>query len=194
MATRTVRIHACSAPDALYTALGRAPAVVVQVRALALPTMFPDDLRTAIEALPYEVGAAVAAPETLRAFGVIGVRTGDALVFSGGRLVGRVEKSDDDALARVIGLLRASLSPWLGREGAVQWDEDDSDPFAVIGVPDSASFDEVHAAWRARLSEYHPDRFARAGSKIRHVAEVESQRINAAYRTIADRFGRGLRS
>lgn len=185
-----VRVQACSTAAALFSLLGRAPGVVVQVRALALPSMFSAEIGDALAALPYQVSAAVAPPETLREFGLTTAQPGDIVVFAGGRVVGRVSRTDSNADDRVVGLLRASLSPWLGRSGAAQWDDDESDPFAVIGVPTSASFDEVHAAWRTRLAEYHPDRFMRAGAKIREVAEAESQRINAAYRRIAERFGR----
>jgi hypothetical protein len=186
----TVRVHACTSASALYTVLGRGPGVVVQVRALALASMFSDAMRDALGELPYQVAAAVAAPEILREFGVNGVQHGDVVVFTNGRIVGRVPREEPEPETRVVALLRASLSPWLGRAGQAQWDDDESDPFVVIGVPPSASFDEVHAAWRARLAEYHPDRFMRAGSKIRQVAEAESQRINVAFRRIAERFGR----
>lgn len=184
------RVIACSNPAALYDLFGRGPAVVVQVRALALPSMFSDAMRDAIAALPYDVAAAVAAPETLHAFGVSAAQHGDVFVFAGGRVIGRVPRGDAEPQLRVVGLLRASLSPWLGRTGDAQWDDDESDPFDVIGVPASATFEEVHAAWRVRLAEYHPDRYMRAGTKIREVAEAESQRINAAFRRLAERFGR----
>jgi DnaJ-domain-containing protein 1 len=62
----------------------------------------------------------------------------------------------------------------------------------VIGVPATAAFDEVHAAWRQKLAEYHPDRFTRAGEKIRKLASSETQRLNAAYQAIAR--ARGSRS
>lgn len=185
-----VRVHACANASALYAVLGHGPAVVVQVRALALASMFPDAMREVLAELPYKVSGAVTAPETLREFGVNGVEHGDIVVFTNGRVVGRIPRHEPAPEARIVGLLRASLSPWLGRTGQAQWDDDESDPFDVIGVPSSASFEEVHAAWRARLAEYHPDRFMRAGSKIREVAQAESQRINAAYRRIAERFGR----
>jgi DnaJ-domain-containing protein 1 len=49
----------------------------------------------------------------------------------------------------------------------------------------------VRAAWRLRLAEYHPDRFAAAGEKIKRMAESESQKINAAFVDIKNRF-RGI--
>lgn len=194
---RAVDIEGCTSGGALSRVLGSAPAAVVHVRALAVATMFPNDLREALDGVPYEIAASVAPPEVLHAVGVKVVRLGDTLVFVGGRLVGRVTREDATPVGRVLGLLRASLSPWLGKKQAVGWDDDDAsdaDPFVVLGVPASASFEEVHAAWRAKLAEYHPDRFARAGEKIRQVALSESQRLNAAFRAIAERRGRKLLS
>lgn len=195
--TTSRNVEACGTAAGFARALGRAPAVVVHVRALAVPSMFPSDVRDAADGVPYDVLLAVAPPEVVHACGVTAAGLGDTLVFAGGRLVGHLDRSLPDVAKRVAGLLRASLSPWLGRTGAEQWDEDgpdDADPFAVLGLPRTASFEEVHAAWRARLGEYHPDRFERAGEKIRRVAAAETARLNAAFREIAERYGRYLPS
>lgn len=236
----------CDSGEDLRRLLAQAPATVVHVRALALSSMFPKTLRDALGVMPYEVAAAVAPPEVLKEVDIAVARLGETMVFAAGRFVGRIGKDDVDPAGRVLGFLRASLSPWVGRRSSPDfeaWDDvtpavpplwqtarraqelygqvaeateaepiaepvietageiprqwsprpaatsSESDPFAVIGVPETANFDEVHAAWRARLAEYHPDRFARAGEKIRQVALAESQRLNAAFRAIARRYG-----
>jgi curved DNA-binding protein CbpA len=50
----------------------------------------------------------------------------------------------------------------------------------VLGVREDARKDEIVAAYRRRIGEYHPDRVARMGEEIRAVAERKTQQINAA--------------
>ena len=51
----------------------------------------------------------------------------------------------------------------------------------ILGVTATASAEEIKRAYHKRMSEYHPDKVSTMGEKIIAVAEVESQRINAAY-------------
>lgn len=51
----------------------------------------------------------------------------------------------------------------------------------ILGVTATASADEIKRAYHKRMSEYHPDKVSTMGEKIIAVAEIESQRINAAY-------------
>ena len=163
----------------------RRAASIIHVRALAVPSMFPAALQREIEALPYSVACIVAPPEAVApAYGVAAM--GDTLVIVGGRKMGVVPHGATDLVSAAMGLLSASLGSALGG-GQAQWedDADNADPFEVLGVSPVASFEQVRAAWRARLAEYHPDKYAKAGAKIRTVAADESRRLNAAYARIA---------
>jgi DnaJ-domain-containing protein 1 len=51
----------------------------------------------------------------------------------------------------------------------------------VLGVSRNATHADVAAAYRARISEYHPDKVAKMGAEIRAVAERKSKQINIAY-------------
>lgn len=51
----------------------------------------------------------------------------------------------------------------------------------VLGLHDAATIFDVQKAYRAKMAEYHPDRVAHLGIKLREVAEAECKRINAAY-------------
>ena len=51
----------------------------------------------------------------------------------------------------------------------------------VLAVSPGASAAEIKAAYRERLKEYHPDRVAHLGEKLRAVATAEATAINAAY-------------
>lgn len=61
------------------------------------------------------------------------------------------------------------------------WDA--GDPYAVLGVAHDASDATVRAAWKAMLSEAHPDRARGRGlpSEFVEVAEAKAAAINAAY-------------
>ncbi len=60
------------------------------------------------------------------------------------------------------------------------------DPYAVLGVPHDASDADVRAAWKAELSEAHPDRARARGlpTEFIEVAEAKAAAINAAYDTV----------
>jgi DnaJ like chaperone protein len=57
----------------------------------------------------------------------------------------------------------------------------DSPWFVVLGVPENAPVDAIVAAYKRKISEYHPDKVARMGAEIRELAELRSKQINAAY-------------
>jgi hypothetical protein len=192
----------CARGDDLAALLASAPAAVVTVRALALPSMFPEDLRLAVARLPYDVTCAVAPPEAAAAVRVLGPRLGEVLIFARGELRGRLEDRDTLGAEKLLAVFKAGLSPAL--RGVTHWDEEESRPHprpvvslgladatpAPAPVPPQAAFDEVDAAWRRRLAEYHPDRFGRVLETARLVAERESQQLSAALHAIARLRGR----
>jgi DnaJ-domain-containing protein 1 len=51
----------------------------------------------------------------------------------------------------------------------------------VLGVSPDATHDQIVSAYRARMSEYHPDKVANLGPDIRALAEQKAKEINAAY-------------
>jgi DnaJ-class molecular chaperone len=53
--------------------------------------------------------------------------------------------------------------------------------YDVLGVAPDATHDQIVSAYRARMSEYHPDKVASLGSDIRALAEQKAKEINAAY-------------
>lgn len=155
--------------------------------------MFPAPLLQAMSALPFSVACVVAAPEAIPA-SAAAPDLGDTLVIVNGQVMGTIPSETADVVAAVFGVLRVSLSPWLGqaKQGDLNdWASQayDDDPFEVLGVSPADPFEKVRAAWRARLAEYHPDKYAQAGAKIRAVAADESQRLNAAFARIAAQRG-----
>ena len=65
-----------------------------------------------------------------------------------------------------------------------------SNPYGVLGVSESSSDDDVEAAYRRLMSEFHPDRVAAAGPEIRELAERRTREANAAYDQIKRQRGR----
>lgn len=57
------------------------------------------------------------------------------------------------------------------------------DPYAILGVPHDATDADVRTAWKAMLSEAHPDRARGRGlpAEFIEVAEAKAAAINAAY-------------
>lgn len=63
--------------------------------------------------------------------------------------------------------------------------------YVVLDVDRSASRAEITAAYRARISQYHPDKVTRMGPEIRALAEKKSAEINTAYATALKEAARG---
>ena len=51
----------------------------------------------------------------------------------------------------------------------------------VLGLRGRVTFADIKRHYRERMMEYHPDKVATLGPKIREVAEHETKKINAAY-------------
>ena len=51
----------------------------------------------------------------------------------------------------------------------------------VLGLRGRVTFTDIKRHYRERMLEYHPDKVAALGPKLRELAENESKKINAAY-------------
>ena len=62
-------------------------------------------------------------------------------------------------------------------------DLDSFDPHSILGLPSSASFDDVKAAWHRLSKTYHPDRYATAElpEEVADYLSSMARRVNAAY-------------
>lgn len=72
-----------------------------------------------------------------------------------------VSKARDDSAADE----RVTLSNW----------------FEILEVPEDSSREQINAAFKKKIAQYHPDKVAMMGPEIRAVAEAKSKQINAAY-------------
>jgi DnaJ-domain-containing protein 1 len=53
--------------------------------------------------------------------------------------------------------------------------------YEVLGVSPDATLDAIKSAYHHAIKQYHPDRVATLGDKLRKVAELETQRLKEAY-------------
>jgi len=53
--------------------------------------------------------------------------------------------------------------------------------YLILGVREAATREEITAAYKKLISQYHPDKVAQMGTEIRALAEAKSKQINAAY-------------
>ena len=59
------------------------------------------------------------------------------------------------------------------------------DAHRVLGVGTSASTDEIRAAYRARMQEYHPDKVAHLGEDLQRLAHEKAREIQRAYQELS---------
>ena len=64
-------------------------------------------------------------------------------------------------------------------------DPEEQDPYVILGVPRGASAEELKAAYRRRMAEYHPDKVAHLGAELRALAEKKAKAIHSAYERLA---------
>ena len=57
-------------------------------------------------------------------------------------------------------------------------------PYEVLGVNPGASQEEISAAYRRLVRQYHPDKVADLGPEFRELAEQRMKEINAAYQSL----------
>jgi hypothetical protein len=65
---------------------------------------------------------------------------------------------------------------------------------ATLGLGGNFTVDELKRRYYERIKEYHPDKVAALGPKLREVAEIESKKINAAYQYFLKRFPSGRKT
>ena len=59
--------------------------------------------------------------------------------------------------------------------------ENSFDPYQILGIDSSASGEEIQAAYKARMHEYHPDKVTHLGEELQRVAHRKAVEIQQAY-------------
>jgi DnaJ-domain-containing protein 1 len=58
------------------------------------------------------------------------------------------------------------------------------DPYEVLGVHRGAADEEIKAAYRALMQQYHPDKVSHLALEYQEIAREKSQLINVSYQRI----------
>jgi DnaJ like chaperone protein len=62
-----------------------------------------------------------------------------------------------------------------------------ADPYAILGVPEGASQEDIRAAYRQLAAQYHPDKLAHLGKEFQNLAEQKFKAIQSAYDALRHR-------
>ena len=80
-----------------------------------------------------------------------------------------------------------SLFNWTGGSDAIF---DETDPYVVLGLPPSASWEEISAAHRRLAKVHHPDRLLNVTEEEREKSNKRIRDLNIAYMELRRRKGR----
>jgi curved DNA-binding protein CbpA len=62
--------------------------------------------------------------------------------------------------------------------------EEEDDPYQILGVPSTATADQIRAAYRSAVTRYHPDRHQ--GNPLADLAARKLTALNGAYELLSD--------
>ncbi len=68
--------------------------------------------------------------------------------------------------------------------GGVPPSRTSDDPYEILGTSQTASPEEIKAAYREKIKEYHPDKFQGQPEWVKTQAEEMTQKINRAYEAL----------
>jgi DnaJ-class molecular chaperone len=80
-----------------------------------------------------------------------------------------------------------SLFDWTGSQDSIF---DETDPYVVLGLPPSASWDEISAAHRRLAKLHHPDRLVDPTPEQAETSDRRIRELNVAYMELRRRKGR----
>lgn len=60
------------------------------------------------------------------------------------------------------------------------------DPYAILGLREGASQEDIRAAYRQLAAQYHPDKLAHLGEEFQTLAEQKFKAIQSAYDALRD--------
>jgi len=73
------------------------------------------------------------------------------------------------------------------RDGKAPSDQEERDPFKILGIKPGASPDEIKAAYRRAVAKYHPDKVTHLGKEFQEMAHRKLVVIQRAYEALMKR-------
>jgi DnaJ-domain-containing protein 1 len=100
----------------------------------------------------------------------------------------RIIGSDEDELRKVIEELN-EVKKEESRRKQSQTSESTSAmnagmAYSILDIPQNATIEQIKAAYRVKLKEYHPDKVAHLGEELKQLAAKKTLQINSAYEYI----------
>jgi hypothetical protein len=90
-------------------------------------------------------------------------------------------------LRRLIPQTEETAGAYAEEEPEQTFEPPPSEAHRVLGVSGRATASEIKAAYRQRMKECHPDRFAGMGEEMLRLAEEQAKTLNAAYADLTAR-------
>jgi DnaJ like chaperone protein len=67
-------------------------------------------------------------------------------------------------------------------------ESNNEDWYKTLDVNPGASLEEIKAAYKRKISQYHPDKVSSLGPEFTLIAEIKTKQINSAYEEAARKF------
>lgn len=201
------RVICCSNRETLAFLLSRADVSVVSAVAIGFDTSFPADIGTVLRSARPRAEVAVGVVSDLRGLGYV-VDYNELLVFARGSLLARIDPDAGTSEARwqrIFDRAAASAHRALVCRSLIEYIDRvppaaneltsaaNDDPFAILGIEETATVVDAEKARKRLAPQYHPDRVKAAGLGPRLVDDAERymKGINGAVEEISRRRGRG---
>jgi curved DNA-binding protein CbpA len=78
------------------------------------------------------------------------------------------------------------MGPKEGGAGEAPTSYGSPDPYKVLRLKKGATRDEIRAAYRREVAQYHPDKVAQLGPELQELATEKTKQLNEAYRVLSD--------
>ncbi|HPI19596.1 MAG TPA: DnaJ domain-containing protein [Candidatus Kapabacteria bacterium] len=99
------------------------------------------------------------------------------------------EKQSEDDLKRIIDELNKKKKTKQNTENQNNHQQENfqkqqyslDDAYKILEINENSNIEEIKAAYKKKIKEYHPDRLSGLGAELQQIAHQKTQEINSAY-------------